>query len=103
MPNDTNDPASLSFEEALLELEQILRELEEGTISLEAALARYERGILLVRCCYQRLQNAQQKIRLLSGLDLEGNPQLQPFEHTPTIESFQSSHKKPTGLNNTDP
>lgn len=103
MPTDTNDPTSLSFEEALLELEQILRELEDGTISLEAALARYERGILLVRCCYQRLQHAQQKIRLLSGLDGEGNPQFQPFEHTPTIESVQSSHKNPIGVNNKEP
>ena len=39
------EPPPLRFEQALAELESILRELEDGTTSLEDALERYERGV----------------------------------------------------------
>ena len=72
---------SPSFEEALAELEQIVRALEDGTITLEESLARYERGVGLLRGCYAQLQAAEQRITLLAGLDPEGKPVLQPFDH----------------------
>ena len=43
------EPPPLRFEQALAELESILRELEDGTTSLEDALERYERGVGLLR------------------------------------------------------
>ena len=58
MPDD-----SLRFEQALTELERILRELEDGTTSLEDALVRYERGVGLLRHCYSQLRGAEQKIQ----------------------------------------
>lgn len=72
---------SPSFEEALAELEQIVRDLEDGTTTLEESLARYERGVGLLKGCYAQLQAAEQKIALLAGLDEGGRPLLQPFEH----------------------
>jgi exodeoxyribonuclease VII small subunit len=42
---------SLSFEQALVELERILRNLEDGTTSLEESLAQYERGVGLLKGC----------------------------------------------------
>lgn len=69
------------FEEALAELEQIVRDLEDGTTTLEESLARYERGVGLLKGCYAHLQAAEQKIALLAGLDGDGKPVLQPFDH----------------------
>ncbi|MFO0851263.1 MAG: exodeoxyribonuclease VII small subunit [Gemmataceae bacterium] len=39
------------FEQALAELDRILRDLEDGTTTLDDALARYERGVGLLKLC----------------------------------------------------
>ena len=56
----------LTFEQALARLEEIARSLENGQTKLEDSLALYEEGIRLVRLCNERLDNAEQKIKLLS-------------------------------------
>jgi exodeoxyribonuclease VII small subunit len=89
------DPDPLHFEQALAELERILRDLEDGTTSLEDALARYERGIVLLRQCYGQLKDAEQRIRLLAGTDDEGTPALQRFEHVASIETARASVRRP--------
>jgi exodeoxyribonuclease VII small subunit len=76
--------AELTFEQALMELERMVRELEEGRLGLEESLARYEQGVGLVRQCYARLRAAEQKILLLSGNDENQTPILQPFKHEAT-------------------
>jgi exodeoxyribonuclease VII small subunit len=70
-----------SFEAAVAELEQILRALEDGSTSLEEGLARYERGVALLKLCYGQLQAAEQRISILAGLDGDGKPVLEPFDH----------------------
>ena len=76
------DPAKApSFEEALAELEAIVRELEAGDTSLEHALGRYEHGVGLLKRCYAQLRQAEQRVLLLSGEDADGKPATQPFEH----------------------
>ncbi len=87
-------PNPLPFEQALAELESILRELEDGTTSLEDALARYERGVGLLRQCYAQLRDAEQKVKLLAGLSEDGGPELKPFDHTATIETAKGSVRK---------
>jgi exodeoxyribonuclease VII small subunit len=77
-------PEEQSFEEALAELERTVRELEEGRLGLDDALARYEQGVGLLRHCYERLRVAEQRISVLAGLDEEGRPVLAPFEHEAT-------------------
>ena len=69
----------IRFEQALAELERTLRDLEDGTTTLEEALARYERGVELVRLCYTQLRDAEQRIRELAGLTEDGKPNLKPF------------------------
>jgi exodeoxyribonuclease VII small subunit len=76
--------AELTFEQALIELERMVRELEEGRLGLEESLERYEQGVGLVRQCYARLRAAEQKIMLLSGNDENQIPILQPFKHEAT-------------------
>jgi exodeoxyribonuclease VII small subunit len=54
--------AVLSFEDALNELEQIVRKLESGSAKLDEALASYERGALLKRHCEAKLREAQLRV-----------------------------------------
>jgi exodeoxyribonuclease VII small subunit len=75
-----------TFEDSLGDLERIVQELEDGQLGLDEALARYERGVALVRRCQAQLAQAEQRVLLLTGLDGEGQPALQPFEHRPTAE-----------------
>ena len=58
----TQDISKLSFEEALNELETIVRRLEEGTSSLEESLKDYERGSALRLHCEAKLKEAQTKV-----------------------------------------
>ena len=69
-----------AFEQALEQLEAIVRELEEGEIGLNEALARYEQGVKLLRQCYDLLERAERKIALLGGLDAQGKPVTEPFD-----------------------
>jgi exodeoxyribonuclease VII small subunit len=73
-----------TFEESLLELESMVRELEDGGLALEDALTRYERGVGLIKSCYQQLRQAEQRIFSLAGIDEEQQPALQPFKHEAT-------------------
>lgn len=60
--------APLSFEEALAELERIVRQLEEGKGPLEEAIAAYERGAQLKQHCEAKLKEAQTKVdRIVLG------------------------------------
>ncbi len=57
--------AKQSFETALKQLEQIVRELEAGELSLESAMKKFEDGIQLSRFCSQKLDETEQRITLL--------------------------------------
>jgi exodeoxyribonuclease VII small subunit len=57
---------NISFEEALKELENIVRNLESGAIALDDSLENYENGIKLVRRCNLLLDNAEKKVKKLA-------------------------------------
>jgi exodeoxyribonuclease VII small subunit len=57
---------NLSFEEALLELEQTVAQLESGNLTLDASLALFERGQRLATYCGQLLDRAQLRIEQLT-------------------------------------
>jgi exodeoxyribonuclease VII small subunit len=69
-----------NFEEALAELERIVRDLEDGSTNLEQALARYEQGVSLLKRCYTQLRKVEQRIVAVTGKDESGNPVLRPFD-----------------------
>ena len=75
-----------TFEEALCEIEKIVRDLEDGGTGLELALERYEQGIGLLRRCYDQLRKVEQRIVELTGKDEAGNPVLRPFEHSSAMK-----------------
>ncbi len=60
-------PSELSFEKALAELERVVARMEGGNLSLEQALAAHKRGLELARFCQQRLEAAQQQVKVLEG------------------------------------
>jgi exodeoxyribonuclease VII small subunit len=78
--------AERTFEQSLAELDQIVRDLEDGKLGLEDALTRYESGVGLLKHCYTLLRNAEQRILLLTGVDTDGQPLTKPFEHAATAE-----------------
>ena len=55
----------LSFEQALQRLEQVVRELETGDLSLDKALALFQEGVMLSRSCSGQLDNAEARIEKL--------------------------------------
>ncbi|HEX3497690.1 MAG TPA: exodeoxyribonuclease VII small subunit [Stellaceae bacterium] len=56
------DIAAMSFEEALAELEQIVKRLEEGKGKLDEAITSYERGAQLKQHCERKLGEAQGRV-----------------------------------------
>jgi exodeoxyribonuclease VII small subunit len=92
---DHTDPPPPRFEQALAELDGILRELEDGTTTLEDALARYERGVALLRQCYAQLRDAEQQVKVLAGLTEDGAADLKPFDHVAAIDAAKAAVRKP--------
>lgn len=58
--------AGMSFEDALAELEKIVRQLEDGKGKLEDAITAYERGAELKKHCEEKLREAKAKIDKIS-------------------------------------
>jgi exodeoxyribonuclease VII small subunit len=84
-----------SFETSLEELQSIVRELEDGSLGLEAALARFEQGVRLLRSCHKILEQTEQKIEILTGTDPEGQPLTAPFEAQATLFDAPAESAKP--------
>ena len=67
----------MSFEEALAELETIVRQMEQGDVELEKSIAIYERGAELKKHCESRLKAAELKVeQIVQGSD--GAPKTEP-------------------------
>lgn len=76
-PETTPDPAlaALSFEDALSELERIVRGLESGQQRLEEAITAYERGSALRRHCETKLREAEMRVeRIVTAGDGTARP-----------------------------
>jgi exodeoxyribonuclease VII small subunit len=60
-----DDVAAMSFEDALAELEKIVRGLEGGQLRLEDAITGYERGAKLRQHCEAKLAEAEQRVQAI--------------------------------------
>jgi len=60
---------STRFEDAMAELETIVKTLESGEQPLDASLTQFERGVALARFCQQSLASAEQKVKILTSDD----------------------------------
>lgn len=54
-----------SFEEQILKLEETVRKLERGDISLDESLALFEEGVKLTKDCREQLNKAENKVKIL--------------------------------------
>ncbi len=70
--------SQLSFEDALAELEKIVRSLEGGQQKLEDAIGSYERGALLRRHCEAKLAQAEARVQVI--VERANGPELRPLE-----------------------
>lgn len=66
------DVSALSFEDALKQLETIVRELEQGNVPLERSIEMYERGAVLRAHCDQLLKAAEAKVEKIQ-IGQDGN------------------------------
>lgn len=63
---------NMNFEEAMTTLEDIVRKLESGSVSLDESLSAFEEAVSLVKFCNEKLEAAEQKVRILiEGADGE--------------------------------
>ncbi|PAR30800.1 exodeoxyribonuclease VII small subunit [Vibrio metoecus] len=58
-------PENMSFESTIEELEQLVEQLESGDLALDEALRKFERGITLARSGQLKLDDAEQRVRIL--------------------------------------
>jgi len=68
-----------SFESSLDQLERIVRDLEQGDLTLEKSLELFEQGVKLSRECQERLSQAERRIEILMR-DNQGRASVRPFE-----------------------
>lgn len=69
--------AKKTFETALTQLENITLELENGELSLDKSLKKFNEGIELARFCNEQLNDARTKVELL--LEKDGKLEAEPF------------------------
>ncbi len=88
----------IKFEKALERLEKIVEELEDGNVSLEDSLKKYEEGVKLSAVCQQRLAQAEKKIEILTR-SLDGTLKREAFdpeeETSDTPKAARKSSKAP--------
>lgn len=72
------DKTSLTFEESYAQLEEVVRQLERGELTLDESMALFEKGIKLAQMCEARLDKAEQKVSQLVGIGTDSTD-LTPF------------------------
>ena len=79
---ETNEPAieSMSFEEALTELQSLVKTLEKGEAKLDEAIRAYERGAALKQHCERKLREAQAKVDKIV-IDSAGGISSEPIKY----------------------
>lgn len=82
-----------TFETSLMDLEKIVRELEQGDLSLEESLKLFEDGVKLSRECQERLNQAERRIEVLLK-DENGNPALQAIQPEDLREERKTPKKR---------
>lgn len=83
----------IKFEKALERLEKIVEELEDGNVSLEDSLKKYEEGVKLSAVCQQRLAQAEKKIEILTR-SLDGTLKREAFDPEEEISETEKPVRK---------
>jgi len=86
-----------NFEKDLETLEKIVEELEEGGLSLDVSIKKFEEGMRLAQRCDKALSAAEKKIEILTK-NAEGELEVQPFDE----DSDESGETAPPKRKRTD-
>ncbi len=73
-----------AFEVSLESLNEVVQQLEDGSLSLSDSLDQYEQGVKHLKNCHQALKSAQRRIELLVKLDEDGNLVTSDFDDSAT-------------------
>jgi exodeoxyribonuclease VII small subunit len=89
--------AVMKFEDGLKKLEKIVNDLEDGSLSLDDALEKYEEGIRLSKACAKKLEAARKKVEILLKSE-DGSVELKEFDEklAGDDEKPQETKKKKT-------
>ena len=68
----------MTFEESVIRLEEILKQLEGDKVDLATTLSQYEEGVRLLKNCHGILETARQKIEVLRSVGADGEPVVEP-------------------------
>ena len=84
--------AEMKFEEALKKLEKIVEDLEDGNLTLDDSLEKYEEGIRLSKMCAKKLEVAKKKVEILLKLE-DGSVDIKPFDENPSEEKSDAKKR----------
>lgn len=97
-PNLEDQP---SIEDAMEELQEIVETLESGQTALVDSMSKYERGMSLLKSCHEQLEQAAQRIEIVTGMDRDGNAIVAPFDGTATASmSIKRTTRQPQIVEN---
>ena len=85
---------SLTYEQALAQLDATLHALEEGKLSLEAAIAAVARGRDYLQLCERKLEEARQRIE---SLPVREEPDVEEPPHPATVAELRAERGGPPG------
>ena len=71
---------NVTFEEALLALDNAVSKLESGTLSLDESLATFEEAVKLIKVCNEKINSAEQKVKMLIE-NADGSVSDVPFDY----------------------
>ena len=70
---------TMKFEEAMIKLEETVRLLESGSLTLDESIEKYEDALKYVKICNEILEKAEQKVKILTE-SADGSISDHPFE-----------------------
>lgn len=95
---------SLPFEQAIAELEAIVKDMESERMPLDQLVNRYERGNQLLKTCQKRIQEAEQRIEMIaSGKTGKSETTLQPFDPAEAAKTAQEAPQSTASTQNKKP
>lgn len=71
---------NVTFEEAMLALDNAVSKLESGTLSLDESLATFEEAVKLIKVCNEKINSAEQKVKMLIE-NADGSVSDVPFDY----------------------
>jgi len=78
-----------NFEKSLARLEEIVEQMENGTLPLDALMSAFEEGQQLIKVCSEKLNEVERRIEILVRKD--GQTAVEPFEPEPEGETEEAT------------